>query len=458
MIKIKSIEFLNDEVFGNRVFDFTINGRIASTIVLAGLNGSGKTRLLKFIYDALNRGIHTGANQGIVCAYIILDITSEGGFSGDKTIDTAKIICRKADRMLYEVQYYSDGNRVNVAYQTLNNEVTYYYLHIKTLFSTVDINYNPLHDIKSVSNSKLDNDDTTIPNDLASEIIQLLVDIKVQDNNDIAEYIEDHEGKNVPESKRNIRTKRFNTAFYKIFDKKLRFKGLENNTIPIFQKGNNRIKIKDLSSGEKQIVFRGTYLLRNHDALDGVPVLIDEPEISMHPSWNKKIYNFYRRLFNDNNNKPTSQLIIATHSEYVIESALEDSDCVITKMDNNDNKNYGKEINDSILEKTTSAEIKYSIFDVPTIDFHIQLYSYIQNNLCNQTDTIKQIDNYLLSNNSPTKYYSYRDRNNVLHEYNSLCTYIRNCIDHPDENHSYTNTEFEKSLKYMIRLIKRTRN
>lgn len=34
MIKIKKIEFNNHKIFGNKVFDFTINDNIANTIVI----------------------------------------------------------------------------------------------------------------------------------------------------------------------------------------------------------------------------------------------------------------------------------------------------------------------------------------------------------------------------------------------------------------------------------------
>ena len=58
MIKIKKIEFNNHKIFGNKVFDFTINDNIANTIVIIGNNGCGKTNLLKeinklVIYDEL---------------------------------------------------------------------------------------------------------------------------------------------------------------------------------------------------------------------------------------------------------------------------------------------------------------------------------------------------------------------------------------------------------------------
>lgn len=454
MIKIKSIQFINDEIFGSQTIDFTINGKPASTIVIAGKNGVGKTKLLSFVYQVCNQTLFTNSHTGSLYATIALSLENEGAYFENRIIDSAKIHCKKDNNgnSSYQVEYYSEDKMIKTPLVKVNGEETYYNLNAKSLFSTVDINYNPNRAVSTVSNRSLDNEDTSIPTDLASEIIQLLVDVKNQDNNDLAEYMDEH--KTIPESKRNIRTKRFNTAFYHIFHNSLKFKGLENNTMPIFQKNSKRIKITDLSSGEKQIVFRGIYLLRNKESLNGIPVLIDEPEISMHPKWNENIYDYYRRLFKTDKGLKTSQMFMATHSEYVIENALKDDDCIIIKLDTRKNTRYGNLINNSIMNTSTSAEIKYQIFDILTIDYHIQLYSYIQNNFVGEYSTIKNVDDYLINNSADTKYYSYIDRNGNLCEYNSLPTYIRNCIDHPDNTHSYTSNELEKSIKYMIDLIK----
>jgi predicted ATPase len=52
-----------------------------------------------------------------------------------------------------------------------------------------------------------------------------------------------------------------------------------------FRKSNSseEIRILNLSSGEKQIILRGGFLLQNSSFLNNSLVLIDEPEISLHP-------------------------------------------------------------------------------------------------------------------------------------------------------------------------------
>ena len=51
-------------------------------------------------------------------------------------------------------------------------------------------------------------------------------------------------------------------------------------------------------------------------------IIIDEPELSLHPKWQEKILSFYRNLFTNEDGKQIAQLMIATHSQYIIQSAM----------------------------------------------------------------------------------------------------------------------------------------
>ena len=77
----------------------------------------------------------------------------------------------------------------------------------------------------------------------------------------------------------------------------------------LFEKNGVEISIDDLSTGEKQIVFRGAYLLRNINQLNGAIIMVDEPELSMHPKWQKNILRYYKNLFTDNNGGTNSSII-----------------------------------------------------------------------------------------------------------------------------------------------------
>ncbi|MGL6169325.1 MAG: AAA family ATPase [Fusobacteriaceae bacterium] len=57
-MKVKNIYFKNHKVLKNLEIDFTNNGEVLNTIVIAGVNGSGKTNLLKYIYDYFNKNYY----------------------------------------------------------------------------------------------------------------------------------------------------------------------------------------------------------------------------------------------------------------------------------------------------------------------------------------------------------------------------------------------------------------
>jgi len=88
----------------------------------------------------------------------------------------------------------------------------------------------------------------------------------------------------------------------------------------------NKVDITGLSSGEKQLFLRALSLkfLEVNNSI----ILIDEPEISLHPQWQRKIIDVYKSIGNNN------QLIIATHSPHVIGNITSDELRVMIKDDN----------------------------------------------------------------------------------------------------------------------------
>lgn len=461
MIKIKSIKFYNHKIFGNQVFDFTIDGTTpVNNIIFAGENGSGKTKIL----EELNfiSGLNFFVNFPIYSNKtheIRLDISTEGycDFNNEELlVDEALLICSIDDSNSnsYVIQFFSNGIKIEIVKKkgTADKLVQF---KINGLYSNVDINYKPRNNIRGITNKTLDNDTNSIPEDMASEIIQLLIDIAIQDSCDVDSWIGQHRGEIVPENIYHTRLKRFTQAFEKIFGDTLKYKEIKNNSIPIFEKNNNEIEIQSLSSGEKQVIFRGVYLLRNKNSLKGVPVFIDEPEISMHPKWEEMIFEYYKNIFSEENIQ-TSQIFIATHSEHILSNVLNYNDSLVIKIKNNTLNKFYKNGTGVILPTMTLAEIKYSIFDLYTTDFHTLLYGYIQQNFVSNSvgtlinnPNIFQTDEWLKSQNAPLKNYVY---NNTT--YKTLPTYIRNCIDHPDNIYSYTKEELIQSIENMIDIVK----
>ena len=282
----------------------------------------------------------------------------------------------------------------------------------------------------------------------------MLVDIKTQDNSLLAKKFARHEISTPEEYAEISKMKRFKTAFDNFFVN-MSFEGVDDEAADekkiVFSKQSNTITIDQLSTGEKQVVFRGTYLLKNSNNLNGGTILIDEPELSMPPKWQEKIFQYYRGLFTNGTNQ-TTQMIFATHSEYVIRAAIEDKDNVLLIVLTNKTGNVTVQTTaDRVLPTLSASEVNYLAFDIKSVDYHIALYSDLQ--VKTGLSRIQDIDTYI---ENQTTYY-----NPAIHEkidntrygnFKTWPTYIRNAIDHPDSGRTYSESEFTKSIE-LLRLL-----
>ena len=155
-------------------------------------------------------------------------------------------------------------------------------------------------------------------------------------------------------------------------------------------------------------------------------------------------------------------MFIATHSEHILSNILNRDDCLVIKIKNNSYDKYYNGSNGRILPSITISEIKYLIFDLYTTDFHNLLYSYIQENCVSDLNgnllinaTIKQTDDWLKGQGVLLKSYYKQISPGNIKQYDTLPTYIRNCIDHPDDSIIYSNKELEESINKMIEIIKK---
>jgi len=101
-------------------------------------------------------------------------------------------------------------------------------------------------------------------------------------------------------------------------------------------------KISEASSGE-QCIFT-TLVGISCNISDNTLILIDEPEISLHPEWQEKYITLLIRTFQ---NFKHCHFIIATHSPQLI-AKLSEENCYILQMDNKELKNAKHYANNSI--------------------------------------------------------------------------------------------------------------
>ena len=156
------------------------------------------------------------------------------------------------------------------------------------------------------------------------------------------------------------------------------------------------------------------------------------------------------------NEKQTTQLFFATHSENVIRAAVNDRDNVLIIILSDENGLIkADKMNDIVLPSVTAAEINYLAFGVHSVDYHIALYGYFQ--LLTGKTKIHDADAHLTLQQEydvsiHEKNDSYNGRN-----YQTLSTYIRNKIDHPDSNRVYTDNDLAISIELLRTVCKRLR-
>lgn len=164
--------------------------------------------------------------------------------------------------------------------------------------------------------------------DLGKMIPQLLANIKAEDDAYIADYISEHN--DIPAYVKKL--SRFTNAFDKMYDGTKSFKKMLNEDgekkIIFLDNLGNEVNMSSFSTGEKQIVFRVGNLLKNLRNLEDGIILIDEPETSLHPKWQRK----YIRFLLDTFDGLDIQFIIATHSPYILQGINEEKCCFLPQF------------------------------------------------------------------------------------------------------------------------------
>lgn len=382
-MKIKKIILENHPILKNLELDFTDeNGNPIDTIILAGENGTGKTSILDLIYEFnKERTISIAKNEKRIFEIELNDkeleilskatnhdhITSKGFLDGQFTA-------------IFTYNDLLNGAVINFDYLNANNENStmphYIFQQNETkdilnfIYSDAEINYKTPQ-INNVTSKELDQkriENSISNNNLATEIKQLLIDIQSQDAHDFSSWAKDNLGSTIDESQMDKRTKRFTKAFDTIFPSK-KFLGIENQNNRkevFFEENGYKMPIEKLSSGEKQIVFRGGFFLKDKLINQGAIMLIDEPEISLHPKWQLQILEFYKNIINSEN-ESQSQIFITTHSPFIIHNSNRRNDKVIVLARTSDGNITT--LDDPKFYSWTSAKIVKEAFQ---IDFPFQ--------------------------------------------------------------------------------------
>lgn len=269
-MKIKNIFIKEYNGLKDLNVSFENEDKILNTVVLVGINGSGKTRVL----------------ESVLKYYQILPTTSPLGYDSKVELE--------------------------IFGEKIENESKIIYVPTEINFQEVERaipNFKKEYEFLNIVDTNLIKD---IPSYIATKIFEIA-----------------NEEENMPMGE--VRKKVFDEInnVFDILELDIKIVGISKNekSMPIFQKSNGEtFGINELSSGEKQLFLR-TLAIKMLEPKNSI-ILIDEPEISLHPKWQQKIVSVYEKIGENN------QIILATHSPHIIGSVKKEQIILLMRNEN----------------------------------------------------------------------------------------------------------------------------
>ncbi len=336
-MKLKSIKFNNHKILGNlEVGFFNKDKQILNTVVIIGENGAGKTTLLRSIYEQMDWDLKK--NQKIDLKIDIQASKEEVKLIAETKCMSSESMWNDTKNKLYVNEFLDDvkcGN--SLSFEDENKS--------KVIYMPTEINFNNLNRVDRTFKygySFLNEINQNIASDLPSAIANA-INTEVFKNEDLP-----------PKDSIKKICNDINSIF-ECMNIGVKFIGLskDEDTKPLFKDSiGNEFDIEGLSSGEKQLFIRALSL-KFLNASNSI-ILIDEPEISLHPQWQRKIIKVYENIGQDN------QLIIATHSPHVVADIKSEQLRVIRKDENGVSIVPNEQIEETYFQ-TSESILKYTM-------------------------------------------------------------------------------------------------
>lgn len=188
------------------------------------------------------------------------------------------------------------------------------------------------------------------------------------------------------------------------------------------------------------------------------PILffIDEPETFLHPQAQNKLVDALEKISNQ------SQIFIITHSPYLLKKYKKDTHSLyVFSKDKGFNKvEPSKKFDLFGASSPTWGEINYYAFGVISIEFHNELYGFIQARAIVEDDKFyfeDDFEKYLIRRGfvQDQPYIKLKRDGSTENQTRTLPTRIRNIIHHPENTHNtrFTQDELTKSIDLLINLL-----
>ena len=301
-MKIKKIEIKNNKILKDISIDFEKNGKIIDTIVVAGSNGSGKTTFLESIW---NYFLEISEYRRDILEKV--DITFNDDFEKLKELDIIRHL---------KYANYDEKNDI----KTYKETVSLFKVLPKLIYIPTEINFS---EVKTETTnfyreySFFNIVDFNMIKDIPSYIVSRIIYMLGQNEN-----------LTMLDARKKV-TEEINGIF-NILELDVKLKGIsrDGKNMPIFENSQGEeFDINELSSGEKQLFLR-TLSIKMLEPEDSI-ILIDEPELSLHPKWQQQIIKVYQNIGKNN------QIIVATHSPHILGSVPSENIIILSKNEEN---------------------------------------------------------------------------------------------------------------------------
>ena len=287
-MKIKNLYIENEKRLKNLNINFENDEKILDVVVLAGVNGTGKTTVLEVIYDYFEN------------------------FQNDKN----KI---NIELDLEEENYINQNNISKETYlnnlikDSIKKEKTPKVIYVPAEINFQKVKFNLLALYKKRFLNKID---SYIITDIPFYIQMKIINTANKESEKKLGNVRDEIIAEI-------------NGIFDILDMDTRLIGMSTETteiLPIFTNlSGDKFDINELSSGEKQLFLR-TLAIKMLNPENSI-ILIDEPELSLHPKWQQRIIDVYRKIGKNN------QIIIATHSPHILGSVRKENIMLLDKDD-----------------------------------------------------------------------------------------------------------------------------
>ena len=302
-MKIKNLHIKEFKGLRDISINFEKNDEPLDLVVLAGSNGSGKTRvlesILKYFQDNLNY------KQNNIEAGIFYEEKEKNCISNFQSF-------------FYELEcfsYYEANDSLREKHIEIKNKLD---ILPKIIYVPTEINFQKM-DVASttlVQEYKFINIvNTNLIKDIPSYIATKMISAMLKNKNEKVGDVQKKVFNEINEIFENLS-----------IDVKVEDISQDGRNITLFTNSSaDKFDINELSSGEKQLFLR-TLAIKMLNPENSI-ILIDEPELSLHPKWQQRIVDVYKKIGKNN------QIIIATHSPHILGSVRKENIMLLDKDD-----------------------------------------------------------------------------------------------------------------------------